>query len=56
MDILVFDILERVIEIFKGFQTLKVVAKREFLNRLLSITVFSPNLPIGYSHTNTIDP
>ena len=50
-----FDILERVIEIFKGFQTLEVVAKGEFRKRLLSIVLFSPNLSFGDSHENTSD-
>ena len=50
-----FDILESVIEIFKGFQTLEVVAKREFRKRLLSIVVFYPNLSFGDPHENTSD-
>jgi len=49
------DSLESVIEIFKGFQTLEVVAKPEFRKRLLSIVVFFPNLSLGDSHENTSD-
>ena len=44
--IFVFDIPESVIEIFKVFQSLEVVAKREFRRRLLSIVylMISQNL------------